>query len=293
MLLALLLVGCTIPTEEIPAATSQGVQLPPVLTSQGVQPRTTTVTTTVPGEDVVVLPQAAAPREPERVAFSAMGGQFGIVLFDGSTTHTSGTLLSDVSWSTIKVPIAIAAHRAGVADQGLINRALQNSDNAAAQQLWDSLGGNQAAANAVAAEIARYSDAPYINTSLTRPGFSTFGQTEWSLDSQARFGYYLSCQSPVITTPMQNVAGDQRYGLGRLGGALFKGGWGPEEDGGYLARQFGFIPTNTGGIGVAIAAKPHDGSYATAGLMLDQLANQLADHIARQLIDGRENPVTC
>ena len=45
-----------------------------------------------------------------------------------------------------------------------------------------------------------------------------------------------------VLVAMSNIADDQRYGLGTIPGAVFKGGWGPEPENGYVVRQFGLMP---------------------------------------------------
>lgn len=69
------------------------------------------------------------------------------------------------------------------------------------------------------------------------------------------------------------------HGLGRISGMSFKGGWGPDLAGGYMARQFGYVETAQGRFGVAIAAKPVDGGYASARVMLDDIAVQIQQHM--------------
>nr|WP_152663186.1 hypothetical protein [Corynebacterium xerosis] len=49
---------------------------------------------------------------------------------------------------------------------------------------------------------------------------------------------------------------------------------------GYLSRQFGVIPASGGGvIGVAIAARPGDGTDDTAREMLDDIAHALMERM--------------
>ena len=61
-----------------------------------------------------------------------------------------GSWSTGVAWSTIKVPLAIAALRVAGADvQPLVVRAITQSDNGAAEQLWSQLGPPDAAAQQV------------------------------------------------------------------------------------------------------------------------------------------------
>ncbi|WP_163798040.1 hypothetical protein [Mycolicibacterium sediminis] len=77
---------------------------------------------------------------------------------------------------------------------------------------------------------------------------------------------------------MQLVAPDQQWGFAGDAGVAAKGGWGPEPDGVYLVRQIALLGAGADSLGVAIAAKPSDGSFATGTAVLDQLANWVGDH---------------
>mgnify|MGYP007070526594 FL=1 len=72
---------------------------------------------------------------------------------------------------------------------------------------------------------------------------------------------------------MGQITPDQRWGLGQIGGARFKGGWNTHEDG-YVARQFGLVPGPNGDVAVAITAFSH-GGYAESTQMLSELARGL------------------
>ncbi|QMV84562.1 hypothetical protein HW450_09345 [Corynebacterium hindlerae] len=187
------------------------------------------------GEPAVVRITRKVP--PPVLDVFSVGGDFGAVLYDGSQSHIFGTLVSDVPWATIKVSIALAALAQGAADPGLV------------------------------------APAPVVNSAPSRHGFSVFGQMEWTLASQAELGCHPN--AAIVTDKMGLVTPEQRYGLGRIPGMRFKGGWGPDPSGGYFARQFGFVETPAGRFGVAIAARPTDGSYTSAQMMLDEVTSQL------------------
>ena len=136
-----------------------------------------------------------------------------------------GTLREDVAWSTIKVPIALAietraAGQPSPSEQSLLARALTASDNAAAESLWGGLGAPSEAAAAVQGILTRTGDtSTRVETRVLRPGFTSFGQTQWSLAAQQRFIAGLPClphAAPVLAL-MQQVIPDQRWGLGSLG----------------------------------------------------------------------------
>ena len=192
--------------------------------------------------------------------------------------RTAGDLGTDVSWSTVKVPLAIAALRVSPDLKGVAEQAITVSDNAAAETLWAALGGEPGAAAAVELVMSQAGDdTTRVPTSRLRPGFSTFGQTQWPLGDQALFAAGLACMpdaEPVLGM-MTRIDGSQQWGLGRVPGAAFKGGWGPGIEGtGYLVRQFGVIDTADGRAGVAIAT--HAPDMGTGVAQLSELAGRIA-----------------
>ena len=100
--------------------------------------------------------------------------------------------------------------------------------------------------------------------------------TLWTTSDQAEFASGLRCvpgHEPVLDM-MGRIVDYQHWGLGRIGGARYKGGWYTYQ-GGHLARQFGLIPGPNGDIAVAVTAhntKGYEGSFR----MLDELADGLA-----------------
>ena len=196
--------------------------------------------------------------------------------------QVAGDLVADVAWSTSKVPIAIAAVRATGAADANVNAAITVSDNAAAEAMWASLGGPYAAAAATDAVLRDGGDpVTRTNPERIRPEFTAFGQTQWALADQAAFGANLTCidgGGPVVEA-MGDIAADQRYGLGTIPGARFKGGWGPDASGTYLVRQFGTIAVDGGEVGVAIAARPADGTYESGQAMLTEIAGAVLRHM--------------
>jgi type II secretory pathway pseudopilin PulG len=195
-----------------------------------------------------------------------------------------GSLTSAVAWSTIKVPLGVAAVRAdgghpSTITESLLRRAITQSDNAAAESLWARLGSSATAASAVAAVLRDAGDSQTrVQARRVRAGYTPFGQTVWPLARQAQVAGHLPClhaTGPVLTA-MGQVVPSQRWGLGRMAGARYKGGWGPDTDGRYLARQFGILALPQGGqIAVAIATRPADGSFTTATAHLDAIASWL------------------
>lgn len=198
----------------------------------------------------------------------------------GSQPVTAGTVQTGPAWSTTKVPVAIAA-AAGPDSSGLddeLRRAIARSDNAAADALYSRLGTPQQAARATEAVLRDGGDRrTTVPLTRKRPEYSVYGQTQWRLDDQARFAATLPCRAeaaPVLEL-MGQVSKDQRWGLGTVPRARFKGGWGPAPDGDYLVRQLGVLPAGSGHVGVAIAVDDVD--FATGTRILDEVAAVVAD----------------
>lgn len=206
-------------------------------------------------------------------AVARFGGSAGVAISDGATDASAGDDAAYPAWSTIKVPISIAALRQDPALRPTAAAAIQSSDNDAAQTLWDSL--PPRAADAV---LAEGENSVTVNTAQLRPEFSTFGQTPWSPSEQARFAANLPCiaGSQDVLAMMSQVAPSQSYGLGQLPGARFKGGWGPDTAGMYQLRQFGLVAGAGGDVAVALTASPGSGSYADASAMATQLAGGIS-----------------
>lgn len=198
----------------------------------------------------------------------------------GLEVHSMGGWASGVAWSTIKVPLAIAALRGDRARaHDLVVKAITESDNYASEQLWSRLGAPADAARRVQAVINEGGDtATVVESQRLRPGFTAFGQTQWPLDRQARFAARLpgiGGAAPVIDL-MHRLTNDQRWGLAAKGVAA-KGGWGPGIRGGYLTRQFGLLATDSGHVGVALAAEAR--TFEAGVEALNAMTGWLVDHL--------------
>ena len=206
----------------------------------------------------------------------------GVAIARPDRTYSLGEWSTGVAWSTIKVPLAIAAMRSDPSRaKRLVVKVITESDNAASEELWSRLGDPAEAARQVQAIIAQGGDtATAVESRRLRRGFTAFGQTQWSLDRQARF----AAQLPVIPDAaevvdlMRQLTVGQRWGLAAKGLAA-KAGWGPGVDGDYLVRQFGIVPTQSGQWGVALAAAAHDGVFET-GI---EVVNALSDWVLSRL----------
>ncbi|WP_342800708.1 hypothetical protein [Nocardia sp. No.11] len=200
----------------------------------------------------------------------------------GDKMVTFGTWTSGPAWSTIKVPLAIAALRNNASYVTTATSAITASDNGAADTLWQSLGSGAAAATAVENVLREGGDTTTtVPTARTRADASVYGQAEWTLAEQVRFAAHLPCipQSQRVVGLMQQIIPSHRWGLGAFGSAEFKGGWGPDLSGKYLVRQFGLIDSPSGRIAIAFAAQPDSGSFNDGMTMLDKMATLISGHL--------------
>ena len=174
----------------------------------------------------------------------AVGWAIGAVGGDG--VESFGERRAARAWSTMKVPVIVASITSGRADWHAIEAAITRSDNDAALRLWAALDDGYAQVE----EVLRL--AGDHDTLLEREpdprGWSPFGRTVWTLGAGATFYRALArgelldpAATERVLDAMGRVVPEQRWGLGRVPGIRFKGGWGPSEepDGGYEVIQFG------------------------------------------------------
>ena len=168
------------------------------------------------------------------------------------------------AFSTMKVPLSIAALRQDQSMYPDAEIAVTRSDNPAAHRMFARV------------PAAGYERVIQEAGSRTSTPVSARMSTLWTTSDQADFASGLRCvpgHEPVLDM-MGRIVDYQHWGLGRIEGARFKGGWYTYQ-GGHLARQFGLIPGPNGDIAVAITAhntKGYDGSFR----VLDELADGLA-----------------
>jgi hypothetical protein len=227
---------------------------------------------------------------------ASLGGQVGATIGPpGSSDMLSlGNLSSGSAWSTSKVPIALrvlqdaggpAALSSGQTEA--MSRAITLSDNEAAASLFADLesshGGIEAASAAVGEVLREAGDSTTQISTQGRGGFSSYGQTEWSLANQHLFMSKLagrcigSPESDEYVLSLMGEVSSDTWGLGSAGlPALWKGGWGPGLDGAYLVRQMGVLLVGDRGAVVTVAAIPSDGQFATGQSMATAIAQWLA-----------------
>jgi hypothetical protein len=242
----------------------------------------------------VAAPAPGVPPDPGAATLSADFAQFestlhavaGIAI--GAVGSTAAPIIlgdwqSGPAWSTIKVPLAIAALRKGDPPEvtDTMRAAITESDNAAAESIWATLGDPDSAADRVDDVLRSTGDPTIVQSRRVRPPFTAFGQTEWSLTHQVQFISSAACAGvdvPILTL-MGQIEPGQSWGIGTISGTRFKGGWGPSPTGNYLVRQFGVLTTPNGMIAVALAVEPETGQFDDGTNNLNEMAKWLTDHL--------------
>lgn len=228
------------------------------------------------------------PRPDVQASFDELTGcvsaSIGVAIAYPGTAggYSLGDWSTGVAWSTIKVPLAIAALRGDpTRAEPLVVKAITESDNPASEGLWSALGEPAIAARQVQAVIAAAGDpATVVQAQRVRPGFTAFGQTQWPLSSQAQFAANLADVpgSAFVIDLMHQLAPRQRWGLAAKGIAA-KGGWGPGLAGDYLVRQFGMLPVGSGRLGAALAAEAP--TFEIGVKLLTTMAEWLMEHLPK------------
>lgn len=243
-------------------------------------PRAGTVTSG--GPDVAMLKTDFAKLQ------STIDGTIGLLIApagNAASPVTLGHWTVGPAWSTIKVPLVIAALRESDSPEitDAMRAAITESNNAAAESIWAGLGDPVTAAHTVEKVLVEAGDHTPVESRKVRPEFTAFGQTRWSLTDQLRFAAFAACddRDAQVRALMGQIEQDQQWGLGRIPDTEFKGGWGPSEAGAYLVRQFGFVTNPSGGVSVvAVAVEPASGSFSDGTGDLTRIGDWLGAHIA-------------
>lgn len=214
---------------------------------------------------------------------SNIPGEVGVAIAGGDGVRVLGQWVEGPAWSTIKVPLALAALRQpDESTKSLVELAIEQSDNDAAMALWGQLGAPAVAAEAVQGILREGGDTvTIVQSERTRPEYTPFGQTIWSTAAQAQFAAALPCLTggETILEEMRNLVPDQRWGLAANSETATKGGWGPAPDGSYLVRQLGVIRTPSGTLGISLSAAPTDGTFDSGIAHLGKLAEWTEVHL--------------
>jgi hypothetical protein len=218
------------------------------------------------------------------------------------------------AWSTSKVPVLVTLlandEQRGTGldstERENATRALTESDNAAVEALFSSLerlrGGLVPASESIQAMFRKAGDSSAIvNTAPNDEGFTTYGQSEWSLRDEIIFyralarGCLLDADDTgYVLGLMSNVTPSQRWGAGSAGypgsvNVQFKGGWGP-VDGAYQVRQTAIIGSGSQGYVLSMLALPASGSFSDGTNMLTALATWARRHFD---LAARQRPHGC
>lgn len=234
---------------------------------------------------------------------AGLPGEVGVVTAGpggAGSQQSGGPLVSGPAWSTIKVPIAERVlgdaggpSKTDATTRNQITAAVTQSDNDAAAALFSRLesihGGLAGASEAVGQMLRDAGDGSTVVSTRGRDGFSTYGQTEWSLSEQNRYLAALaggcvsdSASRKFLLDQMATVGGSDTFGLGSTGlAAQWKGGWGPGIDGRYLVRQMGVIDAGAGPVVVAMAAIPDDGTFESGQAILNEIAARVVSRYSR------------
>jgi hypothetical protein len=237
----------------------------------------------------------AIPAGLASVVLNSPGVREGLVVapLDSSAIRVFGAVGAPHAWSTIKPAIVVAVaearrsgalgppHRMTTSERELTARAIEDSDNQAAESLFNELGDTGEATAAVQRVLRRSGDRrTVVNSRLTRPGFSTYGQTKWPMSEAARFYRALAngcltdgVSTKVVLDAMANIgsAGGSEWGLAPAGFTplRFKDGLGPESGlSDYTAEQYGIVgDAASGGYVIGLVSEtdsPADVAYGSA-----------------------------
>ncbi len=212
---------------------------------------------------------------------------------DASQVQVGGSWTGGRAWSTIKVPLAIAAAQKNAStgqvtepygtscNPGLssaINLAITKSDNCAAWWLWEALGGDNSSAAQTVTDVIKSggdSSTTVASTKGSKTGL-TSGTTSWSLVGQAIFAANIASiknSGEVMTQMKTHNAGDGSSGLNKYTSAMTKGGWG-STDGDGATRQLGVVKLGSGKCS-AIAI----GTNASSNFgILDRIVTAIKNH---------------
>lgn len=210
----------------------------------------------------------------------------GVAISAGDVTIAVGDKGKGPVWSTIKVPIAIAALKDG-ADKSLVDLAIKESDNDAAYSLWSQVQWHEGSADKAVEELLEDygSHADIHNTA--------FGYSTWSLKDQAVFGAELPCieEADYVHKVLKDIVSWQKIGLSKEKRTRAKSGWGLDEDENeYTYRQFGVHEVTGKRVGVALSVVTDGEDYAKAEPAVKYLAHEMVGIVDRGVKKGIIKP---
>ncbi|MCK0438069.1 hypothetical protein MUG78_00985 [Gordonia alkaliphila] len=207
----------------------------------------------------------------------------------GTQVLTFGDQTSEYAWSTIKVPLALAAQRHAAGESAdvradidaAIESAIVDSDNDAALALRESLGTPDQARARVTAVLREGGDGDVQLAPIDDPE-DIFGLTRWPLAGSARFAARLPCMpgSQQILGFMGEVSAEQEWGLHSISApgvhTAMKGGWGEADE----VRQLGLITWPDGRQLAVAMLSSREGETTGEGIAeLDRVAQWLQENL--------------
>lgn len=220
-------------------------------------PTTTAISADDHDADLAVLEEGNVEEALQQIVDDVeedFGGTVSLAVEGDDSAHLAGSDGSEPAWSTIKVPIAIAALRDGAPEE-LVDSAIKESDNDAAYTLWQQVEWAEGSAQESIEALLNDFES---NVEMEQ----AFGMSTWKVKDQARFASRLGCvpEFEYVYEAMQDIVDWQQWGLATLEGVHSKGGWGLDDTNGvYTSRQLGVMPVASqndvpgGAIGVALS----------------------------------------
>ena len=210
----------------------------------------------------------------------------GVAISAGDDAIAVGDKGKGPVWSTIKVPIAIAALKDG-ADKSLVDLAIKESDNDAAYSLWSQVQWHEGSADKAVEELLEdYGSHADIHD-------TAFGYSTWSLKDQAVFGAELPCidEADYVHEVLKDIVSWQKIGLSKEERTRAKSGWGLDEDENeYTYRQFGVHEVTGKRVGVALSVVTDGEDYAKAEPAVKYLAHEIVGIVDRGVKKGIIKP---
>lgn len=184
-------------------------------------------------------------------------------------TLTVGDHRRDFAWSTIKVPIVVAADSRRTGSRADKAAALRYSDNAAARRVYDSLGPSR---RSILNRHLRKNGDPRTRTSAVAPGL-----TYWHVAHQSRYASHIACSAKARPARIEMKKARPSYPFGLLqtklrSRTIQKIGYGGTE-----VRQLAIVTLSDGRrYGVSILA---DGGFTPARSKVDRIARWVANRL--------------
>lgn len=207
--------------------------------------------------------------------YSALGirkGSVAVTPLGSAQTLTVGDHRRDFAWSTIKVPIVVAADARRAGSRADKAAALRFSDNAAARRVYAALGSHRRAI--LNLHLRNHGDA-FTRTSAVAPGL-----TSWHVVHQSRYASRIACTPNARQARIEMKKARPSYPFGLLqtplrSRTIQKIGYGGTE-----VRQLAIVTLADGRrYGVSILA---DGGFRPARAKVDKIARWVAkrlDHV--------------